>query len=176
MLFVQGPELTTATVTDAWFIPDQPDHIQDDAAQPLSVRAGGFTLALKLAHGFDASKNLSGVLSVRDRAGMQADVVVDAVPGPSPAPAMPPMGQILVFAFLGGLILNLMPCVFPILAMKAVALARHAGRGHGHAVSYTCRRAGDVRGSGGGAAGCAGGWYRRPGGGSSSPRRCSSRG
>ena len=68
---------------------------------------------------------------------MQADVVVDAQPGPPPAPAMPPLGQILVFAFAGGLILNLMPCVFPILAMKAVALARHGGRGHGHAVSYT---------------------------------------
>ena len=50
---------------------------------------------------------------------------------------MPPLSEILVFAFLGGLILNLMPCVFPILAMKAVALARHAGRGRGHAVSYT---------------------------------------
>ena len=47
-LFVQGPELTPATVTDAWFIPDQPGRIQDDAAQPLSVRDGGFTLALKL--------------------------------------------------------------------------------------------------------------------------------
>jgi thiol:disulfide interchange protein len=136
-LFVQGPELTTATVTDAWFIPDQPARIQDDAAQPLSVRGGGFTLALKLAHGFDASKDLSGVLSVRDRTGMQADVVVDAVPGPPPAAALPPLGQILVFAFLGGLVLNLMPCVFPILAMKAVALARHAGRGSAHAVSYT---------------------------------------
>jgi thiol:disulfide interchange protein/DsbC/DsbD-like thiol-disulfide interchange protein len=136
-LFVQGPELTTATVTDAWFIPDQPDRIQDDAAQPLSVRIGGFTLALKLAKGFDAAKDLSGVLSVRDRAGMEADVVVDAVPGPAPSPAMPPLGQILVFAFLGGLILNLMPCVFPILAMKAVAFARHAGQGGGHAVSYT---------------------------------------
>ena len=136
-LFVQGPELTTATVTDAWFIPDDPGRIQDDAAQPLSVRAGGFTLALRLAKGFDAAKGLSGVLSVRDRAGMQVDAAVNAVPGPPPPPAMPPLGQILVFAFLGGLILNLMPCVFPILAMKAVALARHAGRGHGHAVSYT---------------------------------------
>jgi thiol:disulfide interchange protein len=136
-LFVQGPELTQATVTDAWFIPDQPEQIQDDAAQPLSVRSGGFSLALKLAHGFDASKALSGVLSVRDRAGMQTDVVVNAMPGPPPAPAMPPLGQILVFAFLGGLVLNLMPCVFPILAMKAVALARHAGRGSAHAVSYT---------------------------------------
>jgi thiol:disulfide interchange protein DsbD len=136
-LFVQGPELTTATVTDAWFIPDQSDRIQDDAAQPLSVRTGGFTLALKPAKGFDAAKSLTGVLSVRDRAGMQSDVTVTAEPGPQPAPAMPPLGQILVFAFLGGLILNLMPCVFPILAMKAVALARHGGRGSAHAFSYT---------------------------------------
>jgi thiol:disulfide interchange protein len=136
-LFVQGPELTADTVLDAWFIPDQPGRIQDDAAQPLSVRAGGFTLALKPAKGFDAAKDLSGVLSVRDRAGMQADVVVNAMPGPAPDPALPPLGQILVFAFLGGLILNLMPCVFPILAMKAVALAGHAGRGRAHAVSYT---------------------------------------
>ncbi|MEI9965551.1 MAG: thioredoxin family protein [Caulobacteraceae bacterium] len=29
------------------------------------------------------------------------------------------------FAFLGGVVLNLMPCVFPILSMKAVALASH---------------------------------------------------
>ncbi len=136
-LFVQGPELTPATVTDAWFIPDQPNRIQDDAAQPLSVRDGGFVLALKPAAGFDASKDLGGVLSVRDRAGLQADVVLRAVPGPAPAPAMPPLGRVLVFAFLGGLILNLMPCVFPILAMKTVALADHAGRGRGHAVAYT---------------------------------------
>jgi thiol:disulfide interchange protein DsbD len=129
--------LAPDTVTDAWFIPDQPDRIQDDAAQPLSVRRGGFTLSLKPAKGFQAANGLSGVLSVVDRAGMQTDVVANAVPGPPPAPAMPPLRQILVFAFLGGLILNLMPCVFPILAMKAVGLARHGGRGRGHAVSYT---------------------------------------
>src|SRR6185312_5468649 len=35
--------------------------------------------------------------------------------------------QALVFALLGGLILNLMPCVFPVLAMKAAAFARLAG-------------------------------------------------
>src|SRR4051794_2570401 len=136
-LFVQGPELTPSTVTDAWFIPDQSGRIQDGAAQPLSVRRGGFTLALKPGREFDAHTNLSGVLSVRDRAGLQSDVVINAVPGPVPAPAMPPLGQVLAFAFLGGLILNLMPCVFPILAMKAVALARHGGRGHAHSLSYT---------------------------------------
>jgi thiol:disulfide interchange protein/DsbC/DsbD-like thiol-disulfide interchange protein len=31
----------------------------------------------------------------------------------------------IAFALLGGLILNLMPCVFPVLSMKAAALARH---------------------------------------------------
>ena len=36
---------------------------------------------------------------------------------------------VLVFAFLGGLILNLMPCVFPVLSIKAMSLARHA---HSH--------------------------------------------
>ncbi|MFL5252559.1 MAG: protein-disulfide reductase DsbD family protein [Rhodopila sp.] len=136
-LFVQGPELTPSTVTDAWFIPDQPGRIQDGAAQPLSVRRDGFTLSLKPAQGFNAQTNLSGVLSVRDRAGLQSDVVINAEPGPAPAPAMPPLGRVLAFAFLGGLILNLMPCVFPILAMKAVALARHGGRGHAHSLSYT---------------------------------------
>ncbi len=136
-LFVQGPELTPVTVTDAWFIPDQPNRIQDDAAQPLSVREGGFTLALKPAAGFAASQDLGGVLSVRDRAGLQADVALQAVPGPPPAPAMPALPRVLAFAFLGGLILNLMPCVFPILAIKAVALAAHAGRGSAHALAYT---------------------------------------
>ena len=53
----------------------------------------------------------------------------------------------LALAFLGGLILNLMPCVFPVLAMKAVALAAGAARGRcaAHAVSLHRRRAGGLR-------------------------------
>ena len=48
-LWVQGPELTPATVVDAWFIPDTPGIIRDGAAQPLTVWHGGFTLALSPA-------------------------------------------------------------------------------------------------------------------------------
>ena len=36
--------------------------------------------------------------------------------------------QAMLFAFLGGLILNIMPCVFPILSMKAASLAGAATR------------------------------------------------
>lgn len=53
------------------------------------------------------------------------------------AAALPLM---LLFAFLGGALLNLMPCVFPVLSLKAVALAQRAeGRGRQLAggIAYT---------------------------------------
>jgi thiol:disulfide interchange protein/DsbC/DsbD-like thiol-disulfide interchange protein len=138
-LFVRGRGLTSAAVVDAWFIPDEPGQIVDDAAQLLSVRDGGFTLGLRLAKGFNSESGLHGVLSVRDRGDSQADIALMAQAGPSPMPAIP-LGQALGFAFLGGLILNLMPCVFPILAMKAVGFAAGLARGQAraHAISYTC--------------------------------------
>lgn len=51
-----------------------------------------------------------------------------------------PLGLLAVlgFALLGGLILNLMPCVFPVLSLKALSLARagHAGQ-RAQALAYT---------------------------------------
>lgn len=35
----------------------------------------------------------------------------------------------MIFAFIGGLILNLMPCVFPILGLKVLSFMKHAGEG-----------------------------------------------
>jgi thiol:disulfide interchange protein DsbD len=41
----------------------------------------------------------------------------------------------LLLALLGGLILNLMPCVFPVLAIKVMGFARHAGDQRAHRAS-----------------------------------------
>jgi DsbC/DsbD-like thiol-disulfide interchange protein/cytochrome c biogenesis protein CcdA len=139
VLWVQGPELTQATVVDAWFIPDAPGAIRDSAAQPLTVWQGGFTLALKPGKEFQAEGGLSGILTVRDRSGLETDVALRAAPGivPPPPPTMR-LQRMLGLAFLGGMILNLMPCVFPVLAMKAVALAgTQRGGARGQAVAYT---------------------------------------
>ena len=46
--------------------------------------------------------------------------------GEAPASGMN-FGGILLFSILGGLLLNLMPCVFPILGLKAVSLAKMGG-------------------------------------------------
>ena len=137
---MQGPELSAATVVDAWFIPDAPGVIRDSAAQPLTVWQGGFTLALKPGKSFRPADGLAGILTVRDRSGLETDVTVRAAPGvvPPPPPAMVRVQRMLGLAFLGGLILNLMPCVFPVLAMKVVGLAGAArGRARKHAVAYT---------------------------------------
>ena len=51
------------------------------------------------------------------------------------------MWSLLGLALLGGFVLNLMPCVFPVLAMKAMAIARISAEGRraarAHAAGYT---------------------------------------
>ena len=137
-LYVRGPERLPDTVAEAWFIPDAAGRIVDNAPQPLSVRTDGFVLSLKLAPAFKPADGLTGILSIRDRAGLRSDLVLAATAG-APPPAETPLAEVLLFAFLGGLILNLMPCVFPILAMKAVGLASGFARGvaRTHALFYT---------------------------------------
>jgi DsbC/DsbD-like thiol-disulfide interchange protein/cytochrome c biogenesis protein CcdA len=77
----------------------------------------------------------SGVLALGDNRGLD----IEAVPGPVPQGGSP-LGSLGVSALLwavvgaiaGGILLNLMPCVFPILALKALHLARSGGDS-GHA-------------------------------------------
>ena len=53
-----------------------------------------------------------------------APPVADSGPGaPGAPPAAMPLYVALLFALLGGVILNLMPCVFPVLSIKALGLA-----------------------------------------------------
>lgn len=51
------------------------------------------------------------------------------------------IGLAIFFAFMGGLILNLMPCVFPVLSMKALSLVKMAERNvrlaRMHGIAYT---------------------------------------
>ncbi|MGB3471388.1 MAG: protein-disulfide reductase DsbD domain-containing protein, partial [Erythrobacter sp.] len=78
---------------------------------------------------------VEGILSFSGGDG--AGVVFDAIAGDVPAngtmiagqseTAIPPLWTLALGALVGGLILNIMPCVFPILSLKALALARAGG-------------------------------------------------
>lgn len=140
-LQIAAPEAVSA-VREAWFIPDSFGTVLAAAPQKLTQQPGGLALAMRTGAEFKPAVALTGVLVTRDRQGQQSAFEIHATPAPLAAttPVMP-LWQVLGFAALGGLILNLMPCVFPVLAMKAAGLARLSGaeRGHArmHALSYT---------------------------------------
>jgi DsbC/DsbD-like thiol-disulfide interchange protein/cytochrome c biogenesis protein CcdA len=73
---------------------------------------------------------LAGVLSLGDGRGLEVEASPGAVPGGG-APIDGLGTDALLWAVLGaiagGILLNLMPCVFPILALKALHLARSGG-------------------------------------------------
>jgi thiol:disulfide interchange protein len=75
-------------------------------------------------------------LSDAEGANNEAPVAGHAATAPRPS-----LLWVLVLAFFGGVLLNAMPCVLPVLAIKAVGFASiaHATRGHiaVHAVAYT---------------------------------------
>ncbi|MBB2203897.1 protein-disulfide reductase DsbD family protein [Gluconacetobacter takamatsuzukensis] len=144
-LSLTGAGLGRTAVQDAWFMPLTTGAIDQDADQPLKVADGTLTLALKPGDAFHAAPTLDGVLMLKDPAGEVRALAISARPGPAmAAPAAPPAApaatvplpapqgaagglRMLLLAFAGGLILNLMPCVFPVLMMKAMALTRLAG-------------------------------------------------
>ena len=121
-LTVTGPGRTQ--VAAARFFPLAPGGIVNAAPQPLSFTPSGLVLHLTLD---TPGRAMPGVLELTDPSGqMQA---LRLTPAPAPAPRHPPYWAL---ALLGGLILNLMPCVFPVLAMKACGFARLGGAAHGH--------------------------------------------
>ncbi len=55
---------------------------------------------------------------------------------PAAAPKALPLWSILLLALLGGFILNLMPCVLPVLSLKVMSLVRHGG-GEARAIRHS---------------------------------------
>jgi thiol:disulfide interchange protein DsbD len=154
-LVLSGPEFSPGTLRKADFFPDEAvgPLIDHAAPQPLTVANGALRIDLKAAGRVDAPMPavLTGVLVLTDMAGRRDAFGIEAPLSASPLAVSPladapPSGrlalwQALLWGLLGGLILNLMPCVFPVLAMKATALARLSGTARStvraHAASYT---------------------------------------
>ncbi|MHA6722773.1 protein-disulfide reductase DsbD family protein [Sphingomonas sp. RS2018] len=127
--------------TDAYFFP-LTDGVIDYAA-PQTVTRDDDVLTIATAAKGAATQRIEGVLSVGDGRGF----AVSAVPGALPSGGGGGGGgegvvwTLLVAlggAIVGGLILNVMPCVFPILSLKALSLAKSGGaNARGEALGYT---------------------------------------
>jgi thiol:disulfide interchange protein len=151
--------------TEASFFPATPDILSNPAPQTATPTANGLTLDLKKDETLTSNpKELAGLLQlsggrayelIAQAGSPKAPKAVPAASNPatttanaaSPAsPAnsagsahanSPGLFEAAGLAFLGGLILNLMPCVFPVLFIKGLSLVqsgneeRHTLRTHG---------------------------------------------
>lgn len=133
--------------TEAWFYANDWGKTAHGGHQTL--HPDGDTLTLHVAAGeapAPVGAKLSGLLVLRGIDGTQrawqVTAPVHAAPAPLDQPTAAPtpqaadtndglqLGGALILALLGGLVLNLMPCVFPVLSIKALALIRHAHHHH----------------------------------------------
>jgi len=135
-LFVASPALAAAKPKAAAFFPYAEGLVVGRAAQAWTVTKDG--VGLRLAAGTKLKNALDGVLVLTSAGGSVKAFDIKAAPGPVPAldfgnNAGIGLALALLFALIGGLILNLMPCVLPVLAMKALAIASKAGKHPGEA-------------------------------------------
>jgi thiol:disulfide interchange protein/DsbC/DsbD-like thiol-disulfide interchange protein len=92
---------------------------------PLDAFYSGDATTLSGVLTFTDARNRRRAIAVRAPLGPVAPVIRDARSARTAGQQnSAPLFQILAFAFLGGLILNLMPCVLPILSMKALSLVK----------------------------------------------------
>ncbi len=124
-------------------------NVVDAAAEPKQeLRADGLALVLTRAGGPTARlpATLDGVLvlhgagdGARGASGREYAIAAARAAAPPPAGAAGiRWWQALLLAFLGGMILNLMPCVFPVLSLKVLGLAVsvHRAEERRHGIAY----------------------------------------
>ncbi len=157
--------LSADAASHAWFFPYDSELIDHAGPQRAARGPYGITLELPQAQTFAKRKptEIAGVLSLGGGRAYELTARPGALPaaaaglgpmqptswqrgGAAPSPAASGAVALLGavgLAFAGGLILNLMPCVFPVLSIKAAALARHvasprAARAEGLAFMAGC--------------------------------------
>ncbi len=119
----------------AYFFPAQSGVVVPSAPQKLDMGENGFTLRVKAMGTTLPDGKISGVLKYADgsadqffsmaREPLSADFYGFGAPAEKKHSTSSGGVLIAIFgAFIGGLILNLMPCVFPVLSMKLLSLAR----------------------------------------------------
>ncbi|MFZ0565690.1 MAG: thioredoxin family protein [Chlamydiales bacterium] len=127
-----------AEINELSFIPEQPEVIDYMAPQNVQRGEEGITLNIKRPESTkQIPDHVKGVLLVAEKGNtikraIQVDTTVTASqPKASASTGVTSFGIALGFAFLGGIILNVMPCVLPVIALKIFGFVKmgHQRRG-----------------------------------------------
>ena len=105
-------------VTSAIFFVDSQDIVNHASDQTLTKEENNYLLRVEKIEDIEDFDKLSGVIEINNDESyiINADIV-----GGKQNSLNISFLQALIFAFVGGLILNLMPCVFPIISLKVLS-------------------------------------------------------
>ena len=149
-LAIDAKPLATAAVRAAYFFPNAETLVRHAAPQELSVVRDGLRLRLERSPlSTAAPAEAGGVLLVEEGEGTTParrafdlrDVTIEQARAPNQGAAPMAVLHAAALALLGGIILNLMPCVFPVLSIKVLGLIEQAGASRNqlrrHGLTYT---------------------------------------
>ena len=135
------------------FYPETPEVIETAAQWTQSWQGPTWTASVPVARHRSADPDTLALVLAAELAGQRSGFStlakisgnwpLQAMPGALPATATSDAAAAtpvsfwlaLLGALLGGMMLNLMPCVFPVLAIKLLSFARHAEDRRGHRLS-----------------------------------------
>ena len=124
-------------VTSAIFFVDDQDIVEHASDQILSKEENNYLLRVKKIEDVELFDNLSGVISINNNESFIINAEID---GATQNSLNISFLQALIFAFVGGLILNLMPCVFPIISLKVLSFVSMSNQSpskiRAHALSF----------------------------------------
>lgn len=150
-LYIPLSEAQLAQVKDIWFYPYEWGRIQQSGEQLRKSVKGGVELSIKTGEApLKIGDTATGVLVITEQLGDEttqkiargfevnsvlqvagSDMKIDSIG----------FFTALFLALIGGIILNLMPCVFPVLSIKVLSLVNHsnqsAGQIRSHGFIYT---------------------------------------
>ncbi len=121
-------------IKEIYFFPDENDSIDYSSKQNFYKKDGSYYLSIKLFN--DEFQNISGVFDIDGAGynvsnGMFDDLNEEGLS----------LITALIFALIGGLILNLMPCVFPVISLKVLSFVSMGGSSpskiRNHALIFT---------------------------------------
>lgn len=133
---------TTVNMKPDSIFPEEWGVIDNAAAQQVVEKRGWYYVTVKRGtRSLDGMDNMMFV--VRDAQGLGTALMTDKIPVPVETNVdISGLFGAIALALLGGLILNLMPCVFPILSLKALSLVKLSQSERTHAqksaIAYAC--------------------------------------
>jgi thiol:disulfide interchange protein len=126
--------------TGAQFFPFEQNQLANAAPQPVTPLSNGFQISLKKDENLQQNPGqLHGLIVLADGNAFEINAAQGALAAAetSSGSDFAGLAKVVGLAFIGGVILNLMPCVFPVLFIKGLSLVqssqqkRHELRAHG---------------------------------------------